>query len=241
MNGLLVRVGIDHSYGNWNAPADPYTKEFVYVPIPEGELKSTKLETTYKSHLPELELFCNARNLDLTRDLGFPSKLHTLATHHDPDFKNMTYGDVDGPRSRLTKTIMKSGDIIVFYAGLKPTKSCEHKLLYAIIGLYVIDEVVSAGNISQDRWGENAHTRRQHINASDVIIRAKRGEYGLLDRCIVIGEYRDKAYRVTNELLEAWGGLSVKDGYIQRSAVPPSFLDAEKFFLWFQTVISSNI
>lgn len=235
MKGLLIRVGIDQTYGNWNAPVDPNTKEFVYVPIPEGKQQGTEMKTTYRAHLPALEFFCKVRNLDLTRDLGFPLKLHALATHHDPDFENMTYGDVDSARSASTLN-MQSGDIIAFYAGLKPIKSCDHKLLYAIIGLYVIDEVVRAGDVPQDRWSENAHTRRQNVNPSDVIVRAKRNNFGLLDRCIPIGEYRDNAYRVTKDLLEAWGGLSVNDGYIQRSAVPPTFNDAAKFFRWFQTI-----
>ena len=37
-----------------------------------------------------------------------------------------------------------------------------------------------------------------------------------------LGEWRDRAYRVRKDLLKTWGGLSVNDGYIQRSAVPPS-------------------
>ena len=30
------------------------------------------------------------------------------------------------------------------------------------------------------------------------------------------------------------GGLSVKDGYIQRSAKPPIFLKPERFYRWFK-------
>ena len=62
---------------------------------------------------------------------------------------------------------------------------------------------------------------------------AKPGVSGRLDRCISIGERRDRAYRVRKDLLETWGGLSVKDGYIQRSVVPPSFLDSGRFYEWF--------
>lgn len=35
MQAILIRIGVDHSYGGWNAPADPETGQFVYVPIPE--------------------------------------------------------------------------------------------------------------------------------------------------------------------------------------------------------------
>jgi hypothetical protein len=55
-----------------------------------------------------------------------------------------------------------------------------------------------------------------------------------LERCIPIGEWRDRAYRVRKDLLEAWGGLSVKNGYVQRSAVPPVFDNAKRFYDWFK-------
>lgn len=50
-----------------------------------------------------------------------------------------------------------------------------------------------------------------------------------------IGDYRDKAYRVWPDLLADWGGLSVKDGYLQRSARLPRFLDPERFQSWFKS------
>jgi len=228
MKGLLVRVGIDQTYGKWNAPVDPNTNEFVYMPIPEGKQQCMGLETTYRSHLPELELFCNARNLDFD-NLGFPSELHTLATHHDPDFKHMTYGDVGDKRLSKIWT-MQSGDIIVFYASLKPIRHCSHKLLYAIIGMYVIDEIIIAREIPQNRWSENAHTRRQHIGDHDVIIRAKKDESVLLERCIVIGEYRDKAYRVTEDLLEIWGGYLSRMAIFNVVLFHPCFKMLQSFF-----------
>jgi hypothetical protein len=53
-----------------------------------------------------------------------------------------------------------------------------------------------------------------------------------LQRCLPIGEYRNGAYRVRASLLEDWGGLNVKDGYLQRSARLPRFLDTPKFLRW---------
>jgi len=47
-----------------------------------------------------------------------------------------------------------------------------------------------------------------------------------------IGEWRDRAYRVRRDVLEAWGGLSVKDGYIQRSARLPQLSDPMRFQRW---------
>jgi hypothetical protein len=38
MKGLLVRVGIDQTYGGWNAPADPTTGRSVDVTRPENRI-----------------------------------------------------------------------------------------------------------------------------------------------------------------------------------------------------------
>ena len=35
MKALLVRIGVDKSYGGWNSPVDAEGR-FVYVPIPES-------------------------------------------------------------------------------------------------------------------------------------------------------------------------------------------------------------
>jgi len=56
---------------------------------------------------------------------------------------------------------------------------------------------------------------------------------GRLERCIPIGDYRERAYRVRPTLLTAWGGLSVNNGYLQRSARLPEFSQADRFYDWF--------
>lgn len=153
--------------------------------------------------------------------------------HLDPDFEYLTYGDVGDRRGSEIRRL-EEDDLLVFYAGLRPCRPCDQRLIYAIVGLFVVDEVVDAADVPRHRWPENAHTRKRKGGASDIVVRAKPGVSGRLRRCLPIGEYRDRAYRARRDLLEAWGGLSVADGYIQRSARPPRFLDAERFYLWFQ-------
>ncbi len=81
----------------------------------------------------------------------------------------------------------------------------------------------------------NAHSRRAlPPDATDIVLRGRAGSSGRLTRCLPIGEFRDRAYRVRPDLLEQWGGLSVKDGYLQRSARLPRFLDAERFIVWLE-------
>jgi hypothetical protein len=98
--------------------------------------------------------------------------------------------------------------------------------------LYKIKAIVQAKSVSQSQWAENAHTRRSP-NDSDIVVYAEPNYSGRLRRCIPIGELRDGMYRVRNDLLDAWGGLDVRDGYIQRGGWPPAFQAANRFYDWF--------
>jgi hypothetical protein len=151
--------------------------------------------------------------------------------HLDPDFEHLTYGDNGADRGARLKHF-SNGDLVVFYAGLRPIGT-RKGLLYSLVGLYVVKEVVKAKDVPKHRWHENAHTRKIKIGGPDIIVRAQRGKSGRLERAIPIGELRDRAYRVTNETLGNWGGLGVKNGYIQRSIYPPLFLKPEQFYDWF--------
>jgi hypothetical protein len=89
--------------------------------------------------------------------------------------------------------------------------------------------------VPKSRWHENAHTRRKpHDDDHDIVVRAKADVSGRLSRCIPIGEFRDNAYRVKRDMLKAWGSLSVRDGYITRSAQIPRFKNAARFYAWFR-------
>ncbi len=235
MKALLVRVGVDQAYGGWNAPVDPASGRFVYVPIPEkvGTTFHAGLDRHYPEVLPALEQFWADCAVDLHSGLRFPADLLGHPMHLDPDFQQLTYGDEGGRRgSRMVG--MSSGDLLAFYAGLRPVHPCAHKLIYALVGLYVVDEVVSVKDVAADHWAQNAHTRKARRGETDIVVRAKPGISGRLERCIPIGEWRAGAYRVRQDVLDAWGGLSVKDGFIQRSAVPPSFLNPARFNEWMQ-------
>lgn len=233
MNAILVRVGVDQAFGGWNAPVDPDTLEFVYVPIPESDDRPLVpgLATRYSDIAPALQMFGSSRAVDRANRVLLPPTLADRRTHLDPDFAHLTYGD-DGERRGKGLTSFGPGDIVVFYAGLRPCRPAGHQLIYAIVGALRVAEVVRAGDVPRARRGENAHTRRKDIRATDVIVRGEPSSSGRLRTCIPIGSFRDGAYRVRPDLLAAWGGLSVRNGFIQRSAVPPRFLDASRFLRW---------
>jgi hypothetical protein len=229
---VLVRVGIDQAYGHWNSPADEASGRFIYVPIPEMRPQHRGCERSYEQLTPQLTQFASNYNLDLWRDLKFPAELKTSRMHLDPDFEYLTYGD-DGNRRGSDLRKLSEDDIVVFYAGLRSIHSKKDSLIYAIIGLFVVDEVVAVKDVPKERRDENAHTRRGVHEETGIIVRGIKGKSGRLETFLPIGEFRNRAYRVKKDILGAWGDLSVKDGFIQRSARPPRFLDAEKFYKWF--------
>jgi hypothetical protein len=231
MKAILIRIGIDHEYGGWNAPVDPVSKGFVYVPIPEKQEPLKDLLRLYDEVLPALASFSSALHLTDGLVCTLPANLPGRPMHLDPDFEHLTYGDNGANRGAKLKRF-SDGDLLVFYAGLRSVSDSK-RLMYALVGLFVAEEVLEAIQVPKELWHKNAHTRKRKIGGPDIIVRAKRGKSGRLERAIPIGEWRDGAYRVTNKLLADWGGLDVKNGFIQRSVSPPSFLKPETFYKWF--------
>jgi len=121
----------------------------------------------------------------------------------------------------------------VFYAGLRDVST--RRLVYAITGIFFVQVVELALARGASEPDFNAHTRRLlPKDADDVIVVAKREGSGRLTRCIPVGEYRSNAYRLRKDILTAWGGISSRDGYIQRSAVFPVFLTPAQFLRWWR-------
>lgn len=230
MRAILIRVGIDQTAesGNWNAPCNPQTGDFVYVPIKQTKPNVAGMEKHYADFVvPALASFSERNGCDIS----LPGHLTGGRMHLDPDFQNLTYGDTKTRGKKLLS--FEENDLVVFFAGLKPIT--DKKLVYALIGLLTVKEIVCAGNVSQSKRDENAHTRNSALEPTDIVVRGKPEKSGRLSKIIPIGERRGGAYRVTQPLFAEWGGLSIKDGFIQRSANPPLFSDAKRFYRWFQS------
>lgn len=224
MKALLLRVGIDSTDGGWQAPVCAETGEFAYVPITEDRDDKPPRRGLVRRFDEFIEPIAK-----LGAEL--PSRLLGKAAHLDPDFEHLTYGD-QGSRARRIRNL-EPGDLLVFFAALRPVEPPRRPLVYAIIGLYIIDRALSALEVPRSRWRENAHTRRVPSD-DDIVIRAKSGVSGRLARCIAISEFRRRAYRVRRDLHREWGGLGVRDGWLQRSANPPAFNDPARFLRWFR-------
>jgi hypothetical protein len=228
MKAYLVRVGIDLTIesGNWVAPVDLLTLRFAYVPILENETNGKKpIRAGYGTTYDKFKAVCESLGKCL------PQRLFKSYSHLDPDFEYLTYGDENLRGKPLLA--LESGDILAFYSALRPIRPLIDKLTYALIGLFVVDRVTLAEAIPEEDWHKNAHTRRKPDH-TDIVAFGKEKLSGRLERCIPIGWWRNGAYRVTQELLHEWGGLLVRDGWIQRSAVLPQFCDPQKFYDWFK-------
>jgi len=232
MKAALIRVGVDHTYGKWNSVADPCTKEFIYAPIPTNAKLSPGMSTDYSQVSKALGSFPKGCTAGMQPgSINLPHNLLGKHSHLDPDYEYLTYGDNGDKRGKIPSGFV-SGDLLVFYSGLGNIH--KNNLVYAIVGLYVVDKVVKAYMVPPADRHKNAHTRVDSIYKSDIVVFAKPRVSGRLEKYIEIGEYRDRAYRVTKAMLQKWGGLSVKDGYIQRSITPPVYNDPSKFYSWFK-------
>lgn len=236
--GLLLRVGIDQTFGEYNAPINPDNNDYLYMPIPQYDISSFREDcvTSYANIKQPFQTWCERNNI-----LNFPFPNHRIGennqclidsgTHLDPDFSYLSYGDQGTGRGNRVIQLQEN-DFIVFFASFKPTKKCKHNLIYAIFGIFFVDNVIKAYEIPDTDLHKNAHTRVKDINKEHLVVFGKKGNSGRLKHAIPIGEYRNRSYRVTEELLDSWGGLGVNDGYIQRSVTPPWFCNPEKFLGW---------
>lgn len=229
-NGLLVRVGIDSTSGGWNAPCAE-SGSLCYVPMGYGSL-TEECDPRYGPYKRYVASFLKSF-ATFHRSCEFPSKLPGVG-HFDPDFRHLSYGDQGQRAARIREQLTESGDdFIVFYAGLRSIET--GRLVYSIIGFYIVERLVLGTGLRKQEWHRNEHTR--HGGCDDhgtSIVFAVPGRSGRLLNHIPIGGLRGKHYRVFPDLLNAWGGLDVKDGFIHRSAFLPQFERPSRFLRWFK-------
>jgi len=228
--GLLIRVGIDSTYG-WNPPCCEQSFHFCYVPIGEDYNLTEHYDPAYQPYEQVVTAFVPEH---APRSVHWPRRLPRHG-HFDPDFRHLTYGDERNKAERICEVFEGNENdkkFIVFYAGLRSIQT--GNLCYSIIGFFTVKDIKCAPDVPRRDWHRNAHTRNGGCNdAGTVIVFADKSKSGRLCKHIPIGEYRNRAWRVTPGLLEKWGGLNVKDGYIQRSAFLPHFCDGDRFLRWF--------
>lgn len=158
--------------------------------------------------------------------------------HLDPDFGSLTIGEPYlhrsgkfSSRGRILNQL-DVGDFIAFFAGFRPVgQHGASQIIDCLFGILYVQFKKLVGELPTEKRLSCAHGRRTGAE-KDLVIWGNPKTSGRFRKAAPIGYYRDGAHRVTKELLRDWGGLKVKDGYIQRSIRPPFFLEPRRFLHW---------
>lgn len=183
MQALLLRVGTDSGTGGGLGPIYP-DGTFDYVPIPESH------DTAETRSYLDLD---DSRGNPLADHVGEEHRADKV--HWDPEFETYTYGDPTHKRSQLAE--LEEDDLLIFYAGLKPSDGTDHPRLY-VIGYFTVAAVHDLAEMSEveradllDRLDNNAHAKRSGLSAEakhpeqdafPVIVEGKPAESRLLDQ-----------------------------------------------------------
>ncbi len=137
---------------------------FEYVPIPENPTKTCSRSLMF-SQIP-------------ARSGGFldqfaPARFRRGPAHYDPEFETFTYGDpTKNKRGQLLR--LTRGDLLVFYAGLRPPNQRSGSRLY-LIGYFTIESIYNCDAAFpwppprlQHLW-TNAHFRRNACDPGLVV------------------------------------------------------------------------
>lgn len=232
LKAMLLRVGIDKGTDGSLAPIFE-DGSFEYIPISETD--ETSENKTFNNTLGRKE-----------EKFAYylPEKIKNRKLHFDPEFETFTYGDTGSKSNYLLK--LNKGDLLVFYAGLKPYKNTNFEEALYIIGYFTVKKVIdfsilSEGDIIEfsNLFSNNAHIKRVSGCNEVVIVWGNEKNSKLLDNAILISERKlnsiGRPYHAVSNEIEKSLGIS---GSIQRS-IPPRFivdddnLDNLKFLLGF--------
>ena len=234
MNIVLVRVGIDTAEGGFHGPLFA-NGNFEFIPIPDN--KHGVDQRTYGN--------TNGRYGRLLVDYFPPrsrARMATVPMHVDPEFETFTYGDPTPPKKSLIR--LKTGDLLVFYAGLEGWDFQCAPALY-IIGFFKI-KLIGFGSSFPDKvlheeFRLNFHVMHRSVLAGgrDKVVLAKGTKNSrLLKKAVKIGErqrLKGGAWWqiITPEMaciLGLFGGI----GSLQRSTprwVEPDFVERAARFV----------
>ena len=117
----------------FRSPTRLASGEFAYITITDTKPLRVGMARRYDEFIPVAKRFGQQ----------LPPPLLGQLTHLDPDFDHLTYGD-QGQRGKRITSLVTAGDLLAFFAALRPVDGPARPLIYALIGLYVIEEIVSA-------------------------------------------------------------------------------------------------
>ena len=189
---------------------------FEYVPIPDNPRKTSSRTL----HFSEIESRSGGGI-----DQFVPVKYRGKPAHLDPEFETLTYGDPTRNK-RLQLLRLAFGDILLFYAGLRPREQRNGSRLF-LIGYFSIENVYAVTATEtwppaslQHLW-KNAHLRRNACDPGLVVVQGCPERSGLLkiavplsdDRQIVLPEMECRL-GITGSVKRAGAGRWIPDTHV---------------------------
>ena len=244
MKALMIRVGIDSGKngGRWNAPCNPKTDDFVYVPVPAGDrCKDSSLNRYYDKDITKALDEFSQRNhchdvMRLPKFKRFERWVKNESAHLDPDFRKgyLSYGNSVGRRAEAMLELER-GDFVIFYNSMNPIKKLETgKKEYGIIGILKVQTVKEVNDCADERFKKrNIHTRypEPEQDPTDVVVYGLTKGSGRLEKYLPIGQWvNGSGYHLREDLKNQWGGVSHE--YIQRAQNPIRLSNPQRFFDW---------
>jgi Nucleotide modification associated domain 3 len=194
MKIALLRVGIDTGSGGIHGPLLD-SGGFEYIPIPDRFRKRGVSSLNYGNAVGR-----HGRRLVEYFPQGRQAKAAKTRVHYDPEFETFTYGDPTAPKRGLR--FLEKGDLLVFYAGLKPWPTGGEPHLY-IIGYF---EVLMAGlacsfstSVLREHFANNFHVHYPTVFEGQkqrlVLVKGGRGSRLLRRPCRISSLSADSAGR----------------------------------------------
>lgn len=197
---LLLRVGMDLGFGGLG-PIFP-DGTFEYVPIPDEPSRVSGRSLFFRD-IPA------RTGGSITRFV--PARHKDSPAHYDPEFDTFTYGDPARNKSRQLLRL-DEGDMLVFYAGLRPREETQGPKLY-IIGYLTILQVHAITNLGswpppeyKHLWG-NAHLRRNNCDENLAVVEGDPTTSRLLIHAVPLSDARQNVLPEMTELLGLSGSV----------------------------------
>jgi hypothetical protein len=213
---LLLRIGMDLGFGGLG-PLFP-DGTFEYVPIPDDPSRISERSLFFRD-IPARSGGSVARFV--------PARHKESPAHYDPEFDTFTYGDPTRNKRRQLLRLGK-GDMLVFYAGLRPPEETRGSKLY-IIGYLTILRAHAVTRLSPWPPPEfqhllaNAHLRRNDGDQDLVVAEGDPTTSRLLEQAIPLSDGQQSVLPEMTELLglsgsvkRAGAGRWVPEGHVER-------------------------
>lgn len=237
----LIRVGTDKNRKSGGIYAPIFrNRSFVYIPIPEWDEVNRSfvhgvkpMYGTEKSKSRHLSEYFPGRRRDKMKD---------VTIHFDPEFQTFTFGDFAPSLSKLSE-----GDLLVFYAGLRPDGFDGKEGMY-IIGYFDIKFAKEAKSMTPSAlrsFRNNSHcnttTRDFDKECSErlVLVKGKPGPRSrLLKRAVIISADRRKrtgqrlVWVLSPKAARRFGPIGKMNCIERKGPHPVCYEKAEKAAVW---------